>query len=571
MRRLWSSEPVTALCKGLSMMVASCACSMVIATAQCTSSVASLEMNGVLTQIAVLRSGGGFSAGWITSQQGDKDVIVFRQQLPNLYEWPCGLCPLPSGCRRCLIPWSIIVPLPGSDEIPVAILASNEEEAVIVAQELRGGQPTGIVTLKVTVSNNQLNLAWRRQVGLPGMQFRDAALLSNGDILIATSYRGATGKDWFLIRYASNGLVQDYRPIDGGYGDDEPTSIAVNAAGVFVGGYLTRESGTTEGVIYAYFPGGYYVFRNTHPDNSYIAKLIVDRPDDVEFVGIGAKRGSLGYDPFVVTYLPTAGAIEEDYGWVRQMAGMSTYPADYYPADIATIPIPNTSRRHLLLAVREVPLIGTQTRPQPRILIAQQRWRQLPNGIWKALLDVHDLEGLPSSAVPVDLQLVARGSLGYDWALFCVLPVREYPSYTGRAFVFGSWNPDGAGVVARRYNYSGYFVYSLPPIAFPGINAWKYRGGYFVYRIPEDPNDPASTGQAILYGTRTPTNPRIESLFVQSPSRADVNGDCCVDDQDLLAVLFAFGSSSPTEDTNLDGIVDDQDLLSVLFSFGRCP
>jgi probable HAF family extracellular repeat protein len=50
----------------------------------------------------------------------------------------------------------------------------------------------------------------------------------------------------------------------------------------------------------------------------------------------------------------------------------------------------------------------------------------------------------------------------------------------------------------------------------------------------------------------------------------DVNGDGCVDDADLLTVLFAFGCSTGcgVEDINGDGVVDDADLLEVLFNFG---
>lgn len=50
----------------------------------------------------------------------------------------------------------------------------------------------------------------------------------------------------------------------------------------------------------------------------------------------------------------------------------------------------------------------------------------------------------------------------------------------------------------------------------------------------------------------------------------DVNGDGCVDDADLLAVLMAFGQSGANrlEDMNGDGMVDDADLLTVLFRFG---
>jgi hypothetical protein len=52
------------------------------------------------------------------------------------------------------------------------------------------------------------------------------------------------------------------------------------------------------------------------------------------------------------------------------------------------------------------------------------------------------------------------------------------------------------------------------------------------------------------------------------PSNGDVDGNGCVDDADLLAVLFAFGGSGGPEDTNCDGVVDDADLLNVLFNFG---
>jgi hypothetical protein len=45
------------------------------------------------------------------------------------------------------------------------------------------------------------------------------------------------------------------------------------------------------------------------------------------------------------------------------------------------------------------------------------------------------------------------------------------------------------------------------------------------------------------------------------PSNGDVDGNGCVDDADLLSVLFAFGGSGGPEDTNCDGVVDDADLL----------
>lgn len=52
-------------------------------------------------------------------------------------------------------------------------------------------------------------------------------------------------------------------------------------------------------------------------------------------------------------------------------------------------------------------------------------------------------------------------------------------------------------------------------------------------------------------------------------TNGDVDGSGCVDDADLLAVLFAFGATGLNPaDVNCDSIVDDADLLIVLFNFG---
>lgn len=61
------------------------------------------------------------------------------------------------------------------------------------------------------------------------------------------------------------------------------------------------------------------------------------------------------------------------------------------------------------------------------------------------------------------------------------------------------------------------------------------------------------------------------SGYGPDPSKGDVNLDGVVDDADLLAILFEFGSSNAAVDTNSDGVVDDADLLNVLFNFGSSP
>jgi hypothetical protein len=55
------------------------------------------------------------------------------------------------------------------------------------------------------------------------------------------------------------------------------------------------------------------------------------------------------------------------------------------------------------------------------------------------------------------------------------------------------------------------------------------------------------------------------------PHNGDVDNNGCVDDADLLAVLFGFGQTGDNlgrVDVNCDQVVDDADLLLVLFNFG---
>ncbi|GBC92487.1 hypothetical protein HRbin15_00957 [bacterium HR15] len=53
------------------------------------------------------------------------------------------------------------------------------------------------------------------------------------------------------------------------------------------------------------------------------------------------------------------------------------------------------------------------------------------------------------------------------------------------------------------------------------------------------------------------------------PTNGDVDGNGCVDDADLLVVLFNFGATGfNIADVNCDATVDDADLLIVLFNFG---
>jgi hypothetical protein len=110
-----------------------------------------------------------------------------------------------------------------------------------------------------------------------------------------------------------------------------------------------------------------------------------------------------------------------------------------------------------------------------------------------------------------------------------------------------SWESPSIGGEAGL-NVSG-FAYLRP-----ARYIWKFPGGSRVWGF----SGYTGPGTALF---------RIRVIW---RTQGDVNGDGCVDDSDLLQVLFAFGNtgSNLPEDLNRDGVVDDADLLIVLFNFG---
>ena len=83
--------------------------------------------------------------------------------------------------------------------------------------------------------------------------------------------------------------------------------------------------------------------------------------------------------------------------------------------------------------------------------------------------------------------------------------------------------------------------------------------------------DISANGRYIVGTGYNAATGRYEAFLLDTgfPRRGDVDRNGCVDDADLLQVLFAFGGRGyRNEDLNWDGTVDDADLLEVLSHFG---
>lgn len=90
---------------------------------------------------------------------------------------------------------------------------------------------------------------------------------------------------------------------------------------------------------------------------------------------------------------------------------------------------------------------------------------------------------------------------------------------------------------------------------------WTNASGAHVYNTGTNSSSQVYTG-----GGRY-----LHLMSLSEPIEGDVNGDGCVNDDDMLEILFAFGSAciSCPQDLNNDGTVNDDDLLIVLLNFGE--
>jgi probable HAF family extracellular repeat protein len=147
------------------------------------------------------------------------------------------------------------------------------------------------------------------------------------------------------------------------------------------------------------------------------------------------------------------------------------------------------------------------------------------------------------------------GSLGRDWS------VASGVSADGSVVVGAAGNAEGQGR-AFRWTASG----GMEDLNITYANLLT-NGSVLIEARAISPNGRYIVG----WGTNAATR-RSEAFLLDTgfPPRGDVNRNGCVDDADLLAVLFAFGGQGyRNEDLNWDGIIDDADLLIVLFHFGN--
>lgn len=134
---------------------------------------------------------------------------------------------------------------------------------------------------------------------------------------------------------------------------------------------------------------------------------------------------------------------------------------------------------------------------------------------------------------------------------------------------FSGWPVVTCGRVLYACDQVGFETTYLYAIRDNGNDAsflWRFQLPYNYFGN----NSPSVGPDGTVYVAASRDNADSQVLYAFAPAPAgDINADGCIDDADLLAVLFAFGSTGCLpEDVTGDGVIDDADLLEVLFNFG---
>lgn len=142
------------------------------------------------------------------------------------------------------------------------------------------------------------------------------------------------------------------------------------------------------------------------------------------------------------------------------------------------------------------------------------------------------------------------------------------------------FKPEGSGefsgwpvVTCGRYLYAAdqvdfatTYIYAIRDNGPNATLLWRFQLAYNYFGNIS----PAVGADGTLYVSAVRDSEDSQTLYAFTPaSSGDIDANGCIDDADLLAVLFAFGQTGCLpEDVNGDSIVDDADLLEVLFNFG---
>jgi len=419
-------------------------------------------------------------------------------------------------------------PLPNSEHGATAIAVDRAGNVYVTGYEWNSIN-RDYATIKYDANGRQL---WVARYNGPGRNWdvaRAIAVDEAGNVYV-TGYSGGIGtrSDYLTIKYDTNGNQLWVARYDGPANlDDVPYAIAVDSVGsVYVTGYSVGNGTNHDYATVKYDANGnqlwvarYHNGPLTRRDDRAYA-LAVDSAGSVYVTGFSDTANNpleYNYDYVTIKYDTNGNQL-----WVARYNGPSNRN------DVACAVAVDR--------VGNVYVTGSSESTTPLEDYVTVKYDANGNQLW-----------------------VARYNGSGDSA---DTPIGIAVDHAGNAYITGSSIGIGTDYDYATVKYDA-----------NGSQRWvmRYNGSDnrqdFARAIALD-----SAGSVYVTGysvSSTTGSDYVTIKYVQSPA-GDVNGSGCVDDSDLLAVLFAFGNTwtNLPEDLNRDGIVDDADLLIVLFDFG---
>jgi uncharacterized delta-60 repeat protein len=430
------------------------------------------------------------------------------------------------------------------------------------------------VTIKYDANGNRLWVARYNGPGNGDDYARAIAVDAQGNVYVTGRSWNGTDYDYATVKYDTNGnLLWVSRYNGSGRGEDDARALVVDSqANVYVTGNSWGGTGTYDDyatVKYDRDGNELWVARYNGPSNLFdrAIALAVDGQGNVYVTGSSEGSGS-GFDYATVKY-----DAEGNLLWVARYNGQGNQ--NDYARSIALDGQGNVYVTGSAWNGSDYDYVTIKYSPDG-VLLWAARYDGLGNGNDHPTRLVVDSEGnvyvtgnsrgLGSQQDYATLKYDTNGEL---------LWVAHYNGLGNRSDYAAALALDSQGnvyVTGLSLGAGTQYDYTTVKYDTSGNLLWvaRYNG---TGNGDDIPTAVVVDGRGNVYVTgRSWNGTDFDYLTVKyiQVLPGDVNGDGCVDDGDLLAVLSAFGQrgSGLAEDLNNDGVVDDADLLEVLFNFG---
>lgn len=411
------------------------------------------------------------------------------------------------------------------------------------------------------------SLTW---IGIPGVSVTPFDVSADGSVVVGQYGNHYPLPGWNLraFRWTAETGVQDLHSLVGGRPENESVATAVSADGSVVVGYVSNQRNP-----------------NRRPDDRLLYAFRWENGAVQLLTPPGARDISVALD------VSADGSVV--VGWATgnfPTSDAMIHPVRWVDGALQVLEIPDLTRVGQALVVSAD---GSSVAVEGAVLVNERPDRRA--FVWRN----GAVQMLPSPfgyAWPTGISadgsvVVGGGSISLDGSIPDTRFTARHPACRwengelsvlntpeGMQSVAYDVSADGSVVVGAMYYVGFFYSYSRAvrwtQAGIEDLNqtyADLLRDG----SILESAHAVSPDGRYIVGTGFNAATGRQEAFLLDTgfPIRGDVTHSGCVDDEDLLRVLLAFGERGYHNlDVNWDGWVDDADLLEVLFNFGRgCP